>query len=306
MAAVARSTSTIPGSASAAAAPARGGNGGNGGNGGAPSSILLPKNFDVSHVSFAPPKLLGTGGRCIFVNYGEGRLLVQTPEMRVPFGISYWPGENGAPDKYSLDLSFDGHDSRDSVRAFLAMIDSLDRQLIKTGFESSMSWFKRKLPSEEVLEALYTRSLRYSKDKETGEITNKYAPTMKVQLPTRDGKFDFPVFNGAREEIDLMNVFNTGNTKGAKAQAILQLTSVWIVGSKFGITWKVKQLKFVTPAALNGYAFQRTEDDDEEDEAAAAAAPPAGAGGRRLMASGGAGALLPDSDEEGGADPLDG
>lgn len=266
--------------------------------GGATSAILLPKNFDVSHVTFAPPKLLNTGGRCIFVNYGEGRLLVQTPEMRVPFGISHWPGENGAPDKYSLDLSFDGHESRDSVRAFLAMIDALDRQLIKTGFESAMSWFKRKLPSEEVLEALYTRSLRYSKDKETGEITNKYAPTMKVQLPTRDGKFDFPVFNGAREEIDLMSVFNTGNTKGAKAQAILQLTSVWIVGSKFGMTWKVKQLKFVTPAALNGYAFQRTEDDDDEEEE-----PPAP---RRLTA--GAGALLPDSDEEGttAADPLDG
>ena len=137
----------------------------------ATNAILLPKNFDITKVSFGQPRLQGTGGKIIFVQYGEGRLLLQTPEMKAPFGVSHWPGENGAPDKYNLDVSFDGADSREAVRTFQDMVESLDRLLIKQAMESSGAWFKKKFASEEVVEALYTRSLKYAKDKETGEIT---------------------------------------------------------------------------------------------------------------------------------------
>ena len=262
------------------------------------TSILLPKQFDATKVSFGQPRLQGTGGKIIFVQYGDSRFLVQTPEMKAPFGVSFWAGENGAPDKYSLDISMDGADARPAVRAFQDMVDALDRTLIKTAMEQSNAWFKKRFANEDVVEALYTRSLKYAKDKETGEITTKFAPTLKMVLPTKDGKFDFPVYNSKREEIDLMELVHAGRTKGARVQAILQLTSVWIVGTKFGLSWKVRQLKVSEPARLTGYAFQRTEEDEEEDDVEVPAAPASAKKAAAPLQKAVGGGMLPDSDAE--------
>ena len=63
------------------------------------SEIILPKSFDISKLSFSQPKQLTTGGKTIFVNYSGNQLLMQTPDMKTPFGVSVWPGDNGGPDK---------------------------------------------------------------------------------------------------------------------------------------------------------------------------------------------------------------
>ena len=228
-------------------------------------AIMLPKNFVVDRVSYSSPKQLENGGKSIFINYNDKQLLVQTPDMTAPFGVSFWPGERGSPDKYNLDLSFVGREARPALREFETMLDTLCTRVISDAMENSQAWFKRRFPSLDVVEALFTHSVKKSKDRETGEINDKFPPNFKASLPFRDGKFLFPVFDGHRNMIDLMDVVNSETKgKGSRVTAIVQCSAVWIAGGKFGLTWKVKQLKLAEPARLTGYSFQPTDEDVDD------------------------------------------
>jgi len=49
--------------------------------------------------------------------------------------------------------------------------------------------------------------------------------------------------------------------KGAQVTVLIQCTSVWFAGSKFGLSWKAKQVRMDrVPESIRGYAF--IEDDD--------------------------------------------
>lgn len=212
-----------------------------------------------------------------------------------------WPGDNGGPDKYSLDVSFDGFESREPVRQLLDVVNAIDNHMINTAMENSQLWFKKKYPSKEVVVELYTKSLRHSKDRETGETNTRFAPTLKMTLPMKDGRFMFPTYGDRRAELDLLDLVQTGSSKGARCRAIVHLSGVWIVGTKFGLSWKVKQLQVcMNSKSLDKWAFQKTEEDvsDEEPEESieiAAAAKSQVAVSNRAAS---AGVMIPESDDE--------
>ena len=274
----------------------------------ATSEVILPRNFDIRQLTYGQPKQQTTGGKTIYINYGDKHCYMQTPEMKAPFGISVWPSDNGGPDKYSLDLSFEGREVREQLQSFFDSLNAVDKRLVNDAMDNSQLWFKKKYPSVDVVEALYSPTVKYSKDRETGEISNRYAPTFKMSMPFKDGKFQFPAYGSRREELDLNEVIQSGRSKGARIKAIVQLGSVWIVGNKFGLSWKVRQLMLSEPVRLTGYAFQATEEDaPEDDEEPAmpvvvkrAVPPPAKASSAAApKRSSAASAMMPESDDEG-------
>ena len=230
------------------------------------TDVVLPKNFDITRLSYGQPKQQPTGAKTIFIAYTGKQFYLQTPEMKAPFGVSVWPSDNGGPDKHSIDLSFEGRELREPLEHFFQALHSIDKRLVQDAMDNSQLWFKKKYPSVDVVEALYTPTVKYSKDRDTGEINTRYAPTFKMSLPLKDGKFQFPAYGARREELDINEVIQSGRSKGARVQAIVQLSAVWIVGTKFGLMWKVRQLKISEPVRLAGYAFQPTEEDAPEEE----------------------------------------
>ena len=266
------------------------------------SDVILPKNFDVARITYSTPKQLETGAKSIYISYNEKPLLVQTPDMQAPFGISMWPGERGAPDKYNVDVSFAGRETRPQLQAFFGVLESISERVITDAMDNSQAWFKRRFPSRDVVEALYTPIIKYSKDRETGEVNTQYPPNFKMSLPFRDGQFQFPVYDGSRNLLNLLDIASSDTRgKGSRVSAIVQCSAVWIAASKFGVTWKVRQLRISEPARLTGYAFQRTEEDEIEDEVvetAAVARPPPPALPRDVIAEE-TQRLLESSDDEG-------
>jgi hypothetical protein len=227
------------------------------------SDICLPKDLDLSKISYGTPKQLDNGGRCVYISYSGKNLMIQTPVMHAPFGVSIWPGERGMPDKYSLDLSFADRDSRPGIQDFFEMLQGLSDQIISDALDNSNSWFKKKYPSRDVIDALFTSNIRYNKDKITGEVTNLYPPSFKLNLPYRDGAFNFPVYGPNKEVVNLMDIHSSpGRGKGSKVSAIIQCTSIWVAGGKFGLSWKVCQMRIAMPTVLKGYAFITSEEDD--------------------------------------------
>jgi hypothetical protein len=87
-----------------------------------------------------------------------------------------------------------------------------------------------------------------------------YPPTFKVNLKKQNDQFDVKVYDDqARpyEGVPLEDLL----VKGAQVTVLIQCTSVWFAGSKFGLSWKAKQVRMDrVPESIRGYAF--IEDDD--------------------------------------------
>ena len=231
------------------------------------SDIIKAAEFDASNVTYGElKKNPKTQGKSIYINYGgPGKsIILQTPEMRCPFGINKWAGENGAPDKYDINLSFDGRNVDGPVKAFFEVLNSLDDKLVDDTMLNAKKWFGKPFPNREVVEALYSKTVRYSKDKETGEISTKYEPTFKATLPMKEGKFDVTVWDHQtpRKELDLDEIIESGSSRGAQVKLLVSLTGVWIVGNKFGLTWKVKQMIINRAASRIGKECAFVPDED--------------------------------------------
>jgi hypothetical protein len=116
--------------------------------------------------------------------------------------------------------------------------------------DNSQTWLKKRISSVEVIEALYYPIVKMPKDE-------KYSATIKLPLAQDNGQFRCQVFDSDRNKIEILDI----NSKGSDVTAIVQLTGLWLVGGKFGISWKVQQLRVVPRPALTDYAFV-----DDEDE----------------------------------------
>jgi hypothetical protein len=227
-------------------------------------TITLSKDFDISNVSFSDVKTLDNGGKLVYVSYRKAPLLLQTPQMKAPFGLSKWDNDGKASAKYTLDLSFQGVDGSNSLSAFQKVLETIDDRLVTDGFANQSTWFKgKKYASREIVEALYTPVMKYAKDRETGEKTDKYPPTVKLTVPFKDDAFTCDVYDDKKELVDLAAL----ETKGSKVTAIIQCMGVWMAGGRYGASWKIVQMR-VLPSSmhLKSYAFQ---DDSDEDDSVA-------------------------------------
>lgn len=222
---------------------------------------MLPSDFDASNITYSEPRILDNGGKVIYVSYNKKKLIMQTPEMVAPFGLSKWNNEGKANDKYSLDLSFKGKETRDVLVKFYDGFKSFDKKLVEDGLKHCQTWLKKQYKSLDVVEALYTPIVKHAKD-------DKYPPTFKLTLPHNGSQFTCDVYDCNRNLVDITSL----ETKGARVSAIIQCVGIWIAGSKYGCSWKVLQMKVTPPSTIKGYAFKELNDkvedeisDDEDD-----------------------------------------
>lgn len=231
-------------------------------------AIVSPKNFDATQVSFTPLKMLDSGGKQAFVNYTydpntRKNLTVQVSTLPVPYGMNVF--DKAGPVKYSVDLSLRGYDENPKVKQIFDMFTRLDEYMIEQGMINSKAWFKADLTkSPDVVKAFYTPIVRWAKDAE-GNV-KPYPPTIKVQLRQRDGKFDVETYDENKNELKGVPLDEL-LVKGSQITTLIQCTSVWFAGSKFGLSWKALQIRMdKMPDGIRGYAIQ----DDDEDAAAQA------------------------------------
>ena len=225
--------------------------------------IIIPSAFDISKIALGSIKTLDNGGKNVYISYADKPLYLQTPEMVAPFGLSKFENNDGVC-KYSIDMSFKDQEKRKSVQKFFENMTQFNDLIINNAMENSMMWFKKKYTTTDVVSALFTPLIRFPKT-ETGEINTKFAPTFRVSVPTKENNFACDVYNNAGELINLKDI----DVKGSHVTAIIKCMGVWLAGGKFGVTWKVFQLRIVQPNGIKGFAFQDIEDDklvdDDED-----------------------------------------
>ena len=246
------------------------------------SRTIRAHKLDPTQLTYSSPRVLDSGAKMIYVNYTDNeRFVVQTPEMVLPFDMSCYT--QGEYPKYTMQMSFRGHEDNEAVNTWLSKLNQIDDKLVSdvvSGTDSenvkySLSWFKKAKTSEEVVRALYSPCVRRSKNKDTGEYDGRFPPTHRIKLPcrvTEDGSvnFTFPVYDKkSREKIDLnVEPLETLLKKGTRVTALIRPTSIWITGGgNFGMSWAVEQLKLIRQTSLSGYGFLDDSDDEQMDEA---------------------------------------
>lgn len=237
-------------------------------------SIIYPSNFSTANVTISAPKLLQSGAKQAYLNYSQGRLVMQSAvAMSVPFGLNCF--DKQGPPEYSVDISFRGHEQRPELKEFMDVLSSLDEFMISEGVKNSRAWFKADL-NREVIKAFYTPSLKYSKDKEGNVLS--YPPSIKLKLRKTNGEFDakFYDINGTLYKgVPVEDLL----AKGVQVTAIMECGGVWFAGSKFGLTWRAKQIAVhKLPQKIADFAFkglgnapppaEEEEEEEIEDDAA--------------------------------------
>ena len=273
------------------------------------SSVVQPSAFSASKVSISQPKVLESGGKLAYVNYGDARsLIMQTPSLPSPFGLNVFD-KNGPP-KYSLDLAMRGYNGASpnpKVKAFFDALSALDEFMIDQGVKNSKLWFKSEM-KREVVEAFYTPTVKFGRDKEGNQTP--YPPNVKLQLRRRRRRDDGE--GGDEFETDFYDEKSKTDpnakplkgipieemlVKKVEVTALMQCTGVWFAGGKFGLSWKAVQIRLDSvPAGLRGPAFQ--EDDDAGfTEPAELASPPAAAPRRAAPTAAAPAPALEDEEE---------
>ena len=233
----------------------------------------FPKNIDFSKISFGSVKTNDNGGKSIYIGYGGAPFIIQTPLVTTPFGMSVYnkdaetmPGEVV---KYSAPVNL----TEDTVSSanFKKFLISFDKEIIDAAVKNSKDWLG-KAQKEKVISAFYSPMVNFPKDKETGEIIDKYDPKFKFPLLVRDGVLITKCFNDEKEPVEVSDV-----PAKSSMRAIIQCTGIWIVGKRFGVSWKVLQLVVDAPNTMNECWLSDDEGEGEgegDDEGCSALSDP--------------------------------
>ena len=137
------------------------------------ANILQAKDFNIEKVKCGAIRINDNQGKSVWISYENSKLVMQSPEMLAPFGISKWDKEKGGQ-KSELTLSFQGKEGRKSLQQFYDNLKAIDEKMITEALVNAGAWLKQPNATEPVLRALYTSTLRQAKDK-NGDPTTKWA-----------------------------------------------------------------------------------------------------------------------------------
>jgi len=171
--------------------------------------------------------------------------------MTTTFGLNC--ADKFGPPEYSVDLSFRGHDQRVDLKEFMDTLAQLDEFMINEGVKNSKLWFKADL-SRDVVKAFYTPTLKYSKDKDGNLLS--YPPNIKLKLRRTNDQFDTKFYdvNGTPyKDVPVEDML----VKHSQLTAIMECGGVWFAGSKFGLSWRAKQIAVhKLPEKMGEFAFK--------------------------------------------------
>jgi hypothetical protein len=203
-------------------------------------SVITPSTFDVKKLSVGEFKKLDNGGATVYINYDGKRLRIQAPRLPVPMSASDYQGNR----KFNVQFSFRDRASNPKVAAYVKMLEDIDDFVVDQAVKNAGKWLKMPGASKDAVKLFFTPSIRFSKDKDGNP--KDYPPTQKIALKERNGAFDAELYDDKRHQIEGVTPMDVLK-RGAEVTAINDATGIWVVGNKFGLTWKLHQAMINVP-----------------------------------------------------------
>jgi hypothetical protein len=216
-------------------------------------SIQQISNFSSASVQFSKLRKNKNGGKTVYLNTGDNKkLYIQLPFMRSPYGLSAFTDESTGRTTYSLDMSFDT--DNEAAMNVHNKFKELDEIIVNTVAKNSKEWLGKEFNVAVLKEALYKPMVRPGKE--------PYPSTMKLKILTKsDGTFVPEAYTMKREPTPLDSI-----EKGQKVMCIIDLSSIWFIDNKFGVTMRLQQCLLEESTKLPAFAFQGLDFPEPEPE----------------------------------------
>ena len=230
--------------------------------------------FNASNIKYSAPKANPSGGKSINIinKMTSSGVRLATPTL-LTWGASDFVDDSGKGNgKFEMSLQFpnDADDKTADTDAFLANLIRLENKVKADALIYSKEWFGKVLKSEDVVEALWTPMLKYSRNKNTGEPDYSRAPVLRVKLAQWEGVWKSEIYDEDGEKLfpDASNPTITPLDfirKGGQIATIIQCGGLWFANGKFGMTWKLVQAAVQKPRpVITGTCFIRLKKADKE------------------------------------------
>jgi len=231
--------------------------------------------FNAREIRYSAPKANASGGKSInILNKSTNTGIRLSTPLMLTWGATDFEGNK----KFEMSLQFPSEDYKtDDTTAFLKNMQTFEAKIKEDALANSKDWFGKVHKNAEVVDALYTPMLKYSKDKATGEADLSRAPTLRVKIPMWEGSWKCEVYDEDGEKL-FPNPSNPILTpvelvqKGTQVASLIQCGGLWFANGKFGVTWKLIQVVVQKPrASLSGQCFIKLKSSDKEKLKAAPA-----------------------------------
>ena len=226
-------------------------------------TVIEGTEFNCDNIKYSSPKTNSVGGKSvnIFNKLTNSRLNISTPMMLTWGASDYVDKSSGQGNgKFEMTLQFPNEDYKnEEASTFLENLKKFEDKIKSDAMNHSKDWFGKIHKSLDVLEALYSPMLKYSKDKNTGEFDLTKAPSIRVKIPIWEGNWRCEVYD---DEGTKLFPNTTGSTpvdlipKATNVKVLMTCGGIWFANGKFGITWKLVQAMVQKPRPqLSGRCF---------------------------------------------------
>jgi len=237
-------------------------------------TIIDGTQFNVQNIKYSAPKANASGGKSVNIlnKLTNTGLRISTP-LLLTWGASDFqdPATGKGNGKFEMSLQFPTAEyQNEDTAAFLKNMQAFEKKIKDDAITYSKEWFGKVHKNADVVDALFTPMLKYSRDKLTGEPDLNKAPTLRVKIPSWEGVFRCEVYD--EEGIKLFP--DTENPilspieliqKGSSVAALVQCGGIWFANGKFGVTWKLAQLVVQKPrGSLTGQCLINLKKSDKD------------------------------------------
>ena len=200
-------------------------------------------------ITFADPKVnpkTSVKSVGIINNKNKSSLKLRFP-LALTWGAQLYADPSSGRESYSMSIQFpgDGYKTPQTDK-WLASMTAMEDVVLNHVMANWKKLFNKPAPSKEAAEVLYTRSVKYSRDPNSGEINMTKSPTMKVKLGYWDNKFDCEIYSPDGKMLFSQETHPNSSPvelipKASQTAVIVQCGGIWFAGGKFGVTWKLLQ-----------------------------------------------------------------
>lgn len=228
-------------------------------------TIIDGTQFNVENIRYSAPKANAQAGKSVNIlnKTTNSGLRLSTPLM-LTWGASDFvdPNTGKGNGKYELSLQFPSEDYKtEDATAFMERMIAFENKIKQDALVNTREWFGKVHKNAEVVDALWTPMLKYSKDKATGEPDLSKAPVLRIKIPVWEGVWKVEIYDEDDNKL-FPNPSNPGISpidflqKGTNLAILMQCGGIWFANGKFGLTWKLVQAVVQKPkGSLTGACF---------------------------------------------------
>jgi hypothetical protein len=234
-------------------------------------TLFVPNDQTIMYTA---PKASPQGAKSVNIlnRNTKSALTLSTPLMLTWGAGEFVDQATGTGDgKFTLSLQFPQSEyANEDTNRFLANMIAFEQKIKADALANSKLWFGRVHTSPDVIDALYTPMLKYTKDKTTGLPDVTKAPTLRVKLQKWEGVWKFEIYGEDGDRLfpsESDEVFDVEEClkKGSNIMTLIQFAGIWFVNGKFSASWKLVQAAVQKPKpTLQGKCFLKIKSEDKQ------------------------------------------